>query len=516
MLTSRLGKITAVVLAGLLLGVVSSSAAASPPAAKTGKAEWHGYEQLRFTVDGRSCYLVKPKRPAHGRPWVWRARFPDYHPEIDVALLGKGFHIAYLDVARMFGSPAAVAYGNKFYTLVTERYRLSKKPVLEGVSRGGLFVYNWAAANPDKVACIYADTPVMDFKSWPGGKGKGLGSPRDWQACLKEYGLTEQQALAYRGNPIDHVPALVKARIPILHIVSRSDHVVPPEENTDLARERVPENRRRLFRVMSVPMGTLKSHGHHFKHPNPARVVSFIVQQTIYEGGYVSAGSSRTLKQIDEIYASIPPLKYKPPKNRWKYLPRTMQRLRSGPELRIVMLGDSIVNDTARSQWHLLLARSYPRCKITRFTAVRGSTGCWWYKDNDRVKLYVLEQKPDLVIIGGISQRDDIEAIREVIRQIRAGSRAEVLLMSGAFGRFDPLNDKQWRYDIDPTGNDYRARLQRLAKDLRVEFLDMRAPWGRYIRRSGKKQEWFKRDPVHANPRGEQVEGRILYRYLAP
>ena len=174
----RSGKITAVLLIGLSLAVSSSIATESLPAKNTKKTLWHGYERSRFTVDGRACYLVVPKHPAHGRPWVWRARFPDYHPEIDIALLGKGFHIAYLDVAGMFGSPTAVEHGNKFYKRVTEQYGLSKKPALEGVSRGGLFVYNWAAANPDKVACIYADTPVMDFKSWPGGKGKGLGSPQ--------------------------------------------------------------------------------------------------------------------------------------------------------------------------------------------------------------------------------------------------------------------------------------------------------------------------------------------------
>lgn len=41
----------------------------------------------------------------------------------------------------------------------------NKKVALEGMSRGGLIVYNWAAQNPEKVACIYADAPVMDFKS---------------------------------------------------------------------------------------------------------------------------------------------------------------------------------------------------------------------------------------------------------------------------------------------------------------------------------------------------------------
>lgn len=162
-----------------------------------------------------------------------------------------------------------------------------------------------------------------------------------------------------------------------------------------------------------------------------------------YEGGYVRSAVSRTLKEIDAIYASMPPLSYKPPADRGKFLGRTGRRLREGGELRVVMLGDSIVNDTSRSQWHLLLERDYPRCKLTKFTSVRGSTGCWWYKDNNRVKLYVLDQKPDLVIVGGISHRDDVDAIREVVRQVQAGCDADILLMTGACGHVNPLDDNQ-------------------------------------------------------------------------
>ena len=41
--------------------------------------------------------------------------------------------------------------------MLTEQYRFAKEAVLEGMSRGGLIIYNWAIANPDKVAAIYAD-----------------------------------------------------------------------------------------------------------------------------------------------------------------------------------------------------------------------------------------------------------------------------------------------------------------------------------------------------------------------
>ena len=59
------------------------------------------------------------------------------------------------------------------------------------------------------------------------------------------------------------------------------------------------------------------------------------------------------------------------------------------------------------------------------------------------------------------------------------------------------------------------ARFKRLADESRVEFLDMRGASGRYIRTWGRDLDWFKRGPTHANERGEQILGRILYRYFA-
>jgi len=243
------------------------------------KADWKGFDQYHFTVDGRKAYVVVPKRPAAGRPWIWRARFPTYHAEMDITLLGKGYHVAYVDVAGLFGAPKAISHGDKLYEMLTTRHGLSRKPVLEGVSRGGLFVYNWAARNPRKVACIYCDTPVCDFKSWPAGKGTGVGSAPTWAKCLKVYGLTEEQALAYDENPVDHAATIAAAKIPLLHIVSENDRVVPPAENTYLLKSRI-EKLGGKMGVISVQEGTAKSKGHHFTHPDPQRVVDFILKHT--------------------------------------------------------------------------------------------------------------------------------------------------------------------------------------------------------------------------------------------
>jgi hypothetical protein len=221
------------------------------------------------------------------------------------------------------------------------------------------------------------------------------------------------------------------------------------------------------------------------------------------------------LQRIDTIYAGMPAVKYVPESDRWKQIPRTISRLANGEGLRIVMLGDSIVNDTSSSDYELLLMRRYPKCQITKIKSVRGSTGCWWYKDENRVKEYVLDHKPDLLMIGGISQRDDVDSIREVIRQVRAAQPVEVLLMSGAFGFTDPRTDPAWTFAVDPTGTNYRSRLKRMAGEEKCEFLDMTGPWGQYIRENDALGA-FKRDRVHANDRGKQILGRILDLYFAP
>jgi len=190
-------------------------------------------------IAGKPVTLVAPKKAAPGRPWVWHGEFFGHKPAPDIALLGKGFHIAYMKINDMLGSPPAVALWNECHAELTSKYALSQKPALVGLSRGGLYCYNWASANPDKVSCIYGDAPVCDFKSWPGGKGKGKGDPKNWGLVLKLWGFkNEAEALAYQGNPVDSLAPLAKAGVPLLHVFGDADDVVPWEENTGLIESR--------------------------------------------------------------------------------------------------------------------------------------------------------------------------------------------------------------------------------------------------------------------------------------
>lgn len=239
-------------------------------------SDWKGFELHEIEFEKRKAYIVLPKQAATGRPWIWRARFWAHRPEVDVALLGKGFHLVYIDAPELIGSPAAVEVWNKFYAYLTTIHHLNPKPALEGMSRGGLYIYNWAAANPNKVACIYADAPVCDFKSWPGGKGKSKGSPKDWELVLKTHGFKDEaEALAWKKNPVDNLAPLAKAKVPLLHVVGDADEVVPVAENTAIIEERYKALGGSIQVIHKPGIG----HVHGLDDPQP--IVDFILANTL-------------------------------------------------------------------------------------------------------------------------------------------------------------------------------------------------------------------------------------------
>lgn len=199
---------------------------------------WKGFNKTDLNISGHKGYVVKPKVALPGKPWVWRASFPDWHTGIDSLLLTRGFHVAYVSVDDQYGSPYAMQVWDKFYNYLIDSVQLAPKAALEAVSRGGLYALGWAKRNPDKVSCIYAETPVYDFKSWPGGKGKGLGDSAAWKQLKQVYNFTEAQALAYMDNPIDNLEGLASFKVPVLNMIGLDDKLVPPAENSLLFAER--------------------------------------------------------------------------------------------------------------------------------------------------------------------------------------------------------------------------------------------------------------------------------------
>jgi arylsulfatase A-like enzyme/pimeloyl-ACP methyl ester carboxylesterase len=249
----------------------------TPPASVASETAWHGFRRRDFKLRGRSAFVTVPQQAAPGRPWVWRTSFPDFHAEVDRALLSNGWHVAYIDCVNLLGSEAALDAYDEFFEYVTARHGLSARPAMEAVSRGGLHAYRYAARRPQRIACIYADTPVMDLKSWP---FSWPGAERERGEALRAYGLKDEAELrVWRGNPVDVLAPIANARIPLRHVISLNDRVVPPEANTFEARRRLRELKHDM-EVVEVEQGTPESNGHHFPLPQVDETVRFIMRHS--------------------------------------------------------------------------------------------------------------------------------------------------------------------------------------------------------------------------------------------
>lgn len=235
-------------------------------------SDYHGFVRHDFEVAGVAAIVVEPHKTAEWSPWIWRTEFFDHRPMVDLALLERGYHLVHIAVGNTFGSPAAMHRFDQFYSLL-QSHGLNKKVVLEGFSRGGLYAYNWAAMNPDKVQAIYGDAPVTDFRTWPYGGSGAKRSDADWSKLVSDFGFpNEAAALEYPFNPIDKLAVLATAKIPIIHVVGDADSVVPVEANTN-------ELERRYVALGGTMSVVHKEGGDHHPHSldDPSPVVDFIL-----------------------------------------------------------------------------------------------------------------------------------------------------------------------------------------------------------------------------------------------
>jgi hypothetical protein len=225
---------------------------------------------------------------------------------------------------------------------------------------------------------------------------------------------------------------------------------------------------------------------------------------------FLHSTPERSLAQIATIQAEMTPGHFTPPPHDWAYLQRTRRTLVEGGTLRILAVGDSIVADTMRSAWVAKLAEMYPKAQITARVYVRGGGGCQHYREDGRVQKVIVPEKPDLLLIGGISQKD-IDSIRQVIHQVRNHlPDVEILLFTGTFGTADPrVPEELARFHCSGT-SPYGKDLKALAAEEHCAFLEMTSPWAEYLNSTGVHPHFFYRDAVHANEFGEQILSKIL------
>ena len=231
-------KTNIILLAALLLAPLTALLAAEPfPGAK---GDHYGAPIYSVPIGKETAQVICPENPAPGRPWVLAPWYYDQRSPVlanmsrtQMELVKRGFHVVVFGLGNSFGAPDAIAKWDAVYQEMTGKYGLPKSVALMDLSRGGLAIARWAAANPGKVSCLYMDKGVCDFKSWPGGKlGIGKGSPKDWASLIQLYHFkSEAEALAYDRNPVDLAPKLAAAKVAIIYVMGSKDDVVPYAEN---------------------------------------------------------------------------------------------------------------------------------------------------------------------------------------------------------------------------------------------------------------------------------------------
>ena len=265
---------------------------------------------------------------------------------------------------------------------------------------------------------------------------------------------------------------------------------------------------------------------------------------TVSDVRFETATAEEATAWCDEVYARLPPVTVEPVGDAFLSAPKTLDALRTGKPWRILLLGDSIIQDTFHSQFHALVNRAFPKSNVTWLVSVRGSTGCWFYRKPENFASYVAAYRPDCVIVGGISNwpaaTDEFpvtgnEAIFEVGERIRAAG-TELIVVSPALSVdtrlpkgadiLTPIPPRTYDAAAEaealgltgyaPSKPDAGLSPERFAElksgcaERGWGFIDALTPSYRWLYESGRPYQFYSRDHVHSGELGKQIIGRVM------
>jgi pimeloyl-ACP methyl ester carboxylesterase len=164
------------------------------------------YDRYSFRLSGNRLSVIAPRMAAPGMPWVLRADYVTRDAVIDLALLAKGFHIVTGPVPTNADGPVLEEWNGVYQYLSDQGF--SRKPALEGRGAAAGEVYAWAILNPDRVACIYGENPVL-------------------------------RSRMVNSQLVDSLTPLARAGVPLLHVCGSLDPWL--ESNTRVIEKRYSE-----------------------------------------------------------------------------------------------------------------------------------------------------------------------------------------------------------------------------------------------------------------------------------
>lgn len=266
-------------------------------------------------------------------------------------------------------------------------------------------------------------------------------------------------------------------------------------------------------------------------HPYATEMVVAFVSKN---GAYVKdvtvrkASVSEAVQWCGKFYSTLPALNYVVDPHCWDKLVNSKIAIKVAKEFNVVLLGDSIMNDSYCGNLTAIAQQAFPDTNIRFFISVRGSTGCWFYHEKKNFDEYVAKFNPDLVIIGGISNflgaskhslKEVEDNMAETIERCKAIGAEVIVCTPAPSYEFRETPDAK---PFDKTLTAEHSRFQyleqgyelRAAERTGAQVWDLTTGPCEAIARSGKPLNWFKRDAAHSDDRGKQLIAQMFGEYF--
>lgn len=204
------------------------------------KKLFHGFCCEEFEFENTSGIVVKPDVKPNNKI-VFKTEYWDAFPELETEFIKRGFHLVHVKNENRLANRSNCDLKARFIRYVSEKYSLDCRCILVGMSCGGAQAVNFAAYYPELTSCLFIDAPVLNFLDFPGKYNKYESA---WEKeFTKAYpGVKRSDLFTLPDNPINNVPKLIEARLPIVMMYGTEDMTVDYYANGKLLEDAYSEN----------------------------------------------------------------------------------------------------------------------------------------------------------------------------------------------------------------------------------------------------------------------------------
>lgn len=238
-------------------------------------------------------------------------------------------------------------------------------------------------------------------------------------------------------------------------------------------------------------------------------------QQKFDHSKFPGFGNAGFFAFVDYSFAS--PAAWPIQARQTKFLSSTRAKLKKGQVVKIVAFGDSITagGDASKPElifwrrWADELQRKYPRASLTVINGATGGDST--VQGLERLQTKVLDEKPDLVLIGFGMNDHNVNGVpvplfeqnlRQIITRIRNATGAELVLLSA----FPP--NPEWKFGSHHM-QDYADATGRVASETACAYADVFNNWQAIATRK-KPEDLLGNNINHPNDFGHWIYFRVL------